>query len=141
MQTWKIFTDGGSRGNPGESACAFVVSTADGEIFSQGKYLGIGTNNEAEYAGLLASLTWVVQQDLSDVQKIEWFTDSQLMRSQVTRLWKIKEPRMRQLVDQVWKLQTELQKQKKDFFITYVPREENKAADLLVNQTLDAHLA
>lgn len=141
MQTWKIFTDGGSRGNPGESACAFVVTSSGQEIFSQGKYLGIGTNNEAEYAGLLTSLTWVVQQDLSGVQKIEWFTDSQLMRSQVARLWKIKEPRLQQLVNQVWDMQAKLRAQQKELSIAYVPREENKAADLLVNQTLDAHLA
>lgn len=138
MQTWQIFTDGGSRGNPGESACAFVVTSGAEEVFSEGKYLGVRTNNEAEYAGLLESLRWLVQQDLTDIQKIEWFTDSQLMMSQVNRLWKIKEPRIQQLVAQVWSLQKDLGK---EFSVSYVPREKNSAADLLVNQTLDAHLA
>lgn len=138
MQTWHIYTDGGSRGNPGESACAFVVTSGGTEIFSEGTYLGVGTNNEAEYAGLIHSLEWVLEQDLSNVEKIEWFTDSMLMMSQVNKLWKIKEPRMKQLITQIWALQSKLTK---SATLQYVPREKNQEADLLVNQTLDAHLA
>lgn len=100
--------------------------------------MGVGTNNEAEYAGLIHSLEWVLEQDLSNVEKIEWFTDSMLMMSQVNKLWKIKEPRMKQLITQIWALQSKLTK---SATLQYVPREKNQEADLLVNQTLDAHLA
>lgn len=138
MQTWRIYTDGGSRGNPGESACAFVVTTDAADVHSEGLYLGTGTNNEAEYAGVIASLRWVISQDLSSVEKIEWFTDSQLVMSQINKLWKIKEPRIQRMVTEIWAIQGKLHK---PFSISYVPREKNQEADLLVNQTLDAHLA
>jgi len=138
MQTWHIYTDGGSRGNPGESACAFVVTADAADVHSEGLYLGTGTNNEAEYAGVIASLRWVISQDLSSVEKIEWFTDSQLVMSQINKLWKIKEPRIQRMVTEIWALQGKLHK---PFSIRYVPREKNQEADLLVNQTLDAHLA
>ncbi len=138
MQTWQIFTDGGSRGNPGESACAFVVTADGADVYSEGLYLGVGTNNEAEYAGVIASLRWVLLQDLTSVEKIEWFADSQLVVNQVSRLWKIKEPRIQHMVTEIWGLQKKLTM---PFSMQYVPREKNQEADLLVNQTLDTHLA
>jgi ribonuclease HI len=54
-----IFTDGGSRGNPGPAACAFVVTVADKVISSGAKSLGIATNNVAEYGGVLLALEWL----------------------------------------------------------------------------------
>ena len=59
-----IHTDGGSRGNPGPAACAFVVEKADREIFKSSKYLGHQTNNHAEYSGVILALNWLVSQSL-----------------------------------------------------------------------------
>lgn len=130
-----VFTDGGSRGNPGKAACAFVAQSNDATVHQEAKALGVMTNNEAEYHGFLLSLEWLKksgtnQPDLS----IVWKLDSKLVVEQLNRRWKIKEPRMRALADECWLVLASLPH---PFTITHVPREENAFADALLNQTLD----
>ncbi len=140
-----IFTDGGSRGNPGHSAVGGVVFevSADGssatELHTFANYLGIGTNNEAEYKAVLHSLEWLVAfESLSAVKAVEWRLDSQLVVNQLSKRWKIKEPRMAELAEACWKKIASLSVK---CSFSYVPRAENKQADALVNQALDAHIA
>ncbi len=141
----QIFTDGGSRGNPGHSAIGGVVfelqkeMNEKKEIHSFSEYLGIGTNNEAEYTAVFRSLEWL--QAFSKTNKITavtWCLDSQLVVNQLNKQWKIKEPRMAALAAACWNLLSELSLQSN---FTYVPREQNKQADALVNQALDIHLS
>lgn len=134
----KIFTDGGARGNPGPAACAFVVFNAAGNILEKrGKYLGTGTNNEAEYNGVIEALSYLRSLgDLSNL-KASFFLDSLLVVNQINGLWKIKEPRLRELLMKVRELEGALSPVQISY--SHVPRAQNKEADLLVNETLDNH--
>ncbi len=134
--TFKIFTDGGSRGNPGKAACAFVVYDDAGNIRQKrGIYLGTATNNEAEYNGVIEALGYL--RDLGDIGNlnINFFLDSLLVVNQLNGLWKIKEPRLRELLMKVKELENN-----RNVTYTHIPREKNYEADLLVNETLDAQI-
>jgi ribonuclease HI len=133
-----IFTDGGSRGNPGPAALGVVVYGADNtEIYAHGERVGTATNNEAEYAALLHSLTWVTEyiKTHPEITRVEWKLDSKLVVEQTLGHWKVKEPRMAEYVSQAKKLLSALAS---SHTLTHVPRSENARADELVNQALDA---
>lgn len=132
-----INTDGGSRGNPGESAIGFVVCDKNGSTLVRiGKRIGVATNNIAEYTAVLEALSWVtLHKDLlSGVSQIAVSMDSQLLQRQLTGLYKIKSPHLRELLFAIRVKEQEIGKP-----VTYrhVNREQNKSADLLVNQALD----
>lgn len=131
----EIFTDGGSRGNPGSAACAFVV-VLDGSTIGRGATsLGTLTNNEAEYQGFLLSLSWLkTHKNTQTATSVSWKLDSKLVVEQLNRRWKIKEPRMRLLAQNCW---SELAVLKLPYTISHIPREQNTLADALLNQTLD----
>lgn len=131
-----IFTDGASRGNPGHSSYGFVVLNDKNEILYEGKkYLGIETNNFAEYSAVLESLLYV-SKNLRDTD-IRFFMDSLLVVMQLSGKYKIKSPNLLPLIEQIKKLEKLFSK------ITYshVPREKNKMADKLANIALDNHLS
>lgn len=130
-----IFCDGGSRGNPGKAACSFIVQDNQGKIlFQKGTALGIKTNNEAEYYGVLTAYEWLVEKR-SAAGKINFYLDSKLVVNQLRGLFKIKNSRMAELIFKIKTLETNLNK-KIDYFL--IPREKNYLADQLVNQTLDS---
>lgn len=133
-----INTDGGSRGNPGPSACAFVAFDGTGKpIMEDGKYLGICTNNEAEYQAVILALEKIVQLKSGEViEKIEFKADSKLIVEQLSGRFKVKNPRMQVLHASV----RELEKNLVNVCYIYVPRAENYQADKLVNQILDQEL-
>ena len=134
MSVWKIFTDGGSRSNPGAAALGvWIVDETNQPVYSLGEYLGIKTNNEAEYEAFIRSAEWVVQQ-INLPHSLEWYLDSQLVVQQLNKNWKIKEPRLQELAKQAWR---QLSNIKIPVKISYVPREQNQEADALVNQALD----
>jgi ribonuclease HI len=134
-----IYTDGGSRGNPGPAALGVVVQRAGKTIHSMYRYLGEKTNNEAEYEAFLASLEWLLA-NTSEIkpQVVSWKLDSMLVVQQLNKNWKIKEPRMHQLALQIWQKLSHLPVA---YTIQHVPRAENAEADLLVNQALDEYVA
>lgn len=80
------YTDGASRGNPGQSSCAWVCYEEGYEIATYYEALGIGTNNAAEYIGLVKLLEWAVR---CGYDNLEIFCDSILVVNQVNGLWKI----------------------------------------------------
>jgi ribonuclease HI len=131
-----IHTDGGSRGNPGPAACAFVAEKDGKEIFRLSKYLGHQTNNHAEYQGVVLALEWLSNQPFnhSTIQPTVFFLDSELVVKQLNGLYKVKDENLRNLFFEVLLL-----KKKVDIEIIFkhVPREKNKVADLLVNEELD----
>lgn len=127
---FKVFTDGGSRGNPGPAAAGFVVYDDSGNIRQKRrKYLGIATNNEAEYQGVIEALS---HPELAGGFHINFFLDSLLVVNQLNGLWKIKEPRLRELILKIRGLEAG-----KNVTYTHIPREQNTIADQLVNETLD----
>lgn len=132
---YKIYTDGGSRGNPGEAAYGFVISDSRNNILiEQGKKIGINTNNVAEYSGIMEALRWIEQNSKIDAPTIVFFMDSKLACEQLSGRWKIKSENLRSLYFTIKTLE-----QKIGGKITYshVRREFNKEADRMVNLALD----
>lgn len=128
----KIYTDGGSRGNPGKSACGYVISGLDDKVIEKsGFYLGIATNNQAEYFGFLKALERARELGIS---KIRLFSDSQLVVNQMNGVYKIKNPELTPIYHDVKSVADSFEK----ISFTHVPRELNKLADQEVNRILDA---
>jgi ribonuclease HI len=127
-----VHVDGGARGNPGPAAAAAVLSTPDGEVVDEAhEYLGVATNNVAEYRGLLLGLQ---RARALGADEVEVVNDSELVAKQVNGLYKVKHPDMRPLhAESLEALQGFAR-----WSIRSVPRAENAAADALVNQALDA---
>lgn len=128
----KIYTDGGSRGNPGPSAWAFVTDTD----YAEGGFIGLRcTNNEAEYMAMVHALKFAHNQYFAGYEdKISIYTDSRLLEGQLMCDWKIKASN---LIAGVKTCKTILS-QNPLIHIYYIPREQNKEADSLVNEILDA---
>lgn len=129
---WKLYFDGGSRGNPGPSAAAFVAYDESGKkIAEEARLLGKTTNNIAEYSALLLALEFL---EKHDAKRIILCTDSKLVYSQVRGLWKVKNEKIVTLCREA---RHRLQ-QYEAVDLRLVSREENKEADKLVNQVLDS---
>jgi phosphoribosylglycinamide formyltransferase-1 len=127
-----VHVDGGSRGNPGPAAAAFVLSDAAGNrLAARAFVLGKTTNNVAEYTALLRALEAAGALGATDVTI---FSDSELLVRQLTGLYKVKSDLIRPLYEQVNGLRMEFD----CFNIRHVMREQNKEADRLVNEALDA---
>lgn len=134
-----IHTDGGSRGNPGPAACAFVAEKDGREIIKASKFLGDQTNNHAEYHGVLLALNWLASQSsmIDRNSSIIFFLDSELVVKQINGLYKVKDENLRNLFFEVLTL---MKKLGGDFIFKHVLREKNKVADQLVNDELDKNL-
>ncbi|AIZ56658.1 ribonuclease HI [Candidatus Methanoplasma termitum] len=91
---YQIFSDGGSRGNPGPSAYAIVVTKDDKVIFKGSEYLGINTNNYAEYRGLIAGLTKAIE---LKAENVDFIMDSQLVIKQMNGEYKVKAENIKNL--------------------------------------------
>lgn len=127
-----LYADGGARGNPGPAAGAAVLVAEDGRILvERGAYLGVATNNVAEYTGLLVGLEEAKR--LGDVTALDVRMDSLLVVQQMRGLWKIKHPGLRPLALRAGALLAEFP----DRTIEHVPRDLNFLADALVNRILD----
>ncbi len=132
-----IYCDGGARGNPGKAAWAFVVKNEEGEVvYEEGKYIGIATNNVAEYSAVFFALTWLLQMSKSKCQitSVNIFLDSELVVRQLRGEYKIKNKNLMEYVFKIKKLEKEIGRE-----INYknIPRSQNALADRLVNETLD----
>jgi ribonuclease HI len=127
-----VHVDGGARGNPGPAAAAAVVSTPDGDVLDEAsEFLGVATNNVAEYRGLLLGLATAKALGATEVEVVN---DSELVAKQINGEYKVKHPAMRPLyLDAIEALRAF-----ERWSIRSVPRAENAAADALVNQALDA---
>jgi ribonuclease HI/ADP-ribose pyrophosphatase YjhB (NUDIX family) len=130
-----VYTDGGSRGNPGPSASGFVVLDETGEVISEGgAYLGITTNNVAEYQAVYLGLERAQEMGAS---KVEFRMDSQLVANQMNGIYKIKHPDLAIINNRIRELVAQFEK----VTFNHVRREYNKLADGMVNKILDEHQA
>jgi ribonuclease HI len=128
----KANIDGGARGNPGPSAYGVIVRDAKGEIIAElSDYLGIQTNNYAEYSGLLAALEFAVREKHLSLKVL---SDSELLVRQMQGRYKVKSPGLIDLYDRARALVRKLE----HFSIDHVLRQYNREADSLVNQILDS---
>lgn len=132
----KIFTDGGSRGNPGKAGVGVhVVDENETTVHDFSYFLGEETNNVAEYNGLLQAISWL-KSFLNDheVARVEFYLDSQLVVEQVKKNWKINQDHLRELAIEVW---SKLNQLNIPYSFTHIRREKNKTADMLANQAMD----
>ena len=131
-----IYTDGGSRGNPGTSGYGLVIYDDNQKIlFQESKYLGIKTNNEAEYSGLIGALNWVSNnQDSFKISQINFHADSQLMIRQMQKKYKVKAPNLIPIFNQAQELVNLI-----SLPITFkdIRRDFNQLADQLANEAMD----
>ncbi len=137
MRKIVIYTDGGSRGNPGPSAIGAVFFNEKGlAIKKYAEYLGEATNNEAEYQAVIFALKKfkaLFGKKLAKNSEIEIRSDSELLIKQMQGLYKVLEPNIQSLFLTAWNLKLDFKKVK----FKIVPRESNKEADKLVNEALD----
>ena len=128
----KLFTDGGARGNPGPAAYAYVLETEDGDVVAaHGEAIGVATNNVAEYSALIAGLEKAVELGVAELEVV---SDSELMVKQMRGEYKVKNEALRELSLRAGRLAREVGSVR----YTAVRREQNKLADRLVNEALDA---
>jgi ribonuclease HI len=133
MDIIKMFTDGGSRGNPGPAAIGVWIETLDKKY---GEYIGEATNNVAEYAALIFGLKKIKQlvgKEKTRNYEIECCLDSELVVKQLNHEYKLKEEYIQKNFIEIWNLMLDFKK----VAIMHIPREKNKIADALVNRALD----
>jgi ribonuclease HI len=127
-----LYTDGGSRGNPGPAGIGVVLMDAEGTVVGEiAQSIGYATNNVAEYQAVIAGLKLALEQGF---EEIDVFLDSKLVVSQLRGEWKIKSDGLRQLAVEARRLLDTF----KDAQLSHVPREQNSEADALANQGMDA---
>lgn len=127
----EVFTDGGARGNPGPAAYGFVVFI-NGKIQKEaGAYIGIATNNIAEYTAVVKALEYLSSSYKKE--DLNFYLDSNLVVSQLSGLFKIKNAKLMDLVFKVRGLETAFGRVR----YSHIPRGKNKEADRLVNLALD----
>lgn len=129
-----INTDGGARGNPGPAALGFVIRKGGETVAAKGEYLGDSlTNNWAEYQALIRALEEALKLGF-DGERLEVRMDSELIVKQMKGEYKVKHPDLKPLNARV----RELAERFGDVQFVHVRRAENKDADRLVNEALDA---
>ena len=132
----KIFTDGGSKGNPGPASIGIVFYLDGKKIFTHRGDIGVATNNEAEYTAVVQALEKLKSPSFAEAtvgkqnSKVEFYSDSQLLVRQVNGFYKVKNARIREFILKIRILEREIGTP-----ISYhqIPREENTVADALVN--------
>jgi len=138
MKKIVIYTDGGSRGNPGKAAIGVVFCNEIGqEIKKFGEYLGDGlTNNEAEYQAVIFGLKKfksVFGKAVAKVSEVEVRSDSELLVNQMNGKYKLENEKIQKFFVEIWNLKIDF----KEVKFKAIPREKNKEADRLVNEALD----
>jgi ribonuclease HI len=135
MSNLKVFTDGGSKGNPGPASIGGVFYIDNKKIFQFNQSIGIATNNDAEYQALIYALEEIKKQKeklVNDfkVERMDFYSDSRLLVNQVKGFFKVKNGKIKEYILKIRSLEQEI-----NFPISYhqIPREKNKEADRLVN--------
>ncbi len=131
-----VEADGGSRGNPGQAAGgAVVIDPATGEVLAElGVYVGIASNNVAEYSGMIAGVTKAIALDPHAVLRVRM--DSKLVVEQMSGRWKIKHPAMADLAADARRILSGTPVR-----FEWIPRLENSRADRLANESMDKRLS
>jgi ribonuclease HI len=130
---YNVYTDGASRGNPGPSSCAFVIYQDESVLLEKAEYLGIGTNNQAEYMGIIRALETLTEMKAYDVVV---FSDSELVVKQLNKEYQVRSQQLKKLFNRAQSLISEL------FPIQFqhIPRSQNSKADELCNKILNQQL-
>lgn len=139
-----LYTDGASRGNPGESGIGVVIKGSEGQIIEEiSEYIGVATNNRAEYIALIEGLEAVIRLKRVHgpqftVNGLRILSDSELLVKQLNGQYKVKDSNLRGLYNKVFILLSEFEsKTGSGIKIGHIPREYNKEADRLANKAID----
>ncbi len=128
----RLSTDGGSRGNPGPAAAAYVLETEDGTVLdARGQTIGVATNNVAEYRALVDGLRKAVELQVEDLEVV---SDSELLVKQMRGEYRVKNKALIELSLEAARLARQIPSVR----YTAVRREHNELADQLVNEALDS---
>jgi len=136
MSTFILYTDGGSRGNPGPAAAAVRImehgtdNTEPSFLKEYKQYLGETTNNVAEYSAVIMGLEEALK---LGAEAVELRLDSELVGKQLRGEYRVKDKKIQTLFVRAWNLKTQFKK----FTVTIIQREQNQEADRLVNEALD----
>jgi ribonuclease HI len=134
LKTLRLFTDGAARGNPGPAGAGVVIEDDQGmRLRGLCRYLGVATNNEAEYLALIEGLKAVSEWK---PDRLEVLLDSKLVVEQIKGGYRVKKPELARLYDEAKKLLGVFE----DVDIQHVERERNKGADALANKAIDEHV-
>ena len=137
MEKIIIYTDGGSRGNPGPAGMGVVIADKKGKMMKEySGFLGVKTNNEAEYEAVIFGLKKIkalLGKEKIKNTEIEFRLDSQLIARQLNGEYKIEEERLLPLFIKIWNLKIDFGPIK----FSEIPREQNKEADRLTNEAMD----
>lgn len=128
--TLVIYSDGGSRGNPGPAAIGAVLYANNAKIGECGEFIGHATNNEAEYKALILGL---LKAKSLKTKTVNCLLDSELVVKHLNHQYRIKDEKIIPLFIKIWNLALDFEK----VLFTHIPREKNKEADTLVNKILD----
>ena len=131
-----MYTDGGSRGNPGPAGIGVWLETLNKKY---AEYIGEKTNNEAEYEALIFGLKKIKQlvgQEKMKKISVECFLDSELVVRQLNHEYRLKDERIQKFFIEIWNIMLDF----KAVSFQHVLREKNKIADSLVNEALDAKM-
>jgi ribonuclease HI len=133
-KTIKVWTDGGSSGNPGKGAVAFIIEWDNQRILSAMTLKEEVTSNEAEYKALLGVLIWLLQYPYIEIYQYHLivYSDSQLVVNQVSGLWNVNEKKFKNWLEKLRSLLSKFQ----SWEIQWIPREENKVCDDLIKLVL-----
>lgn len=138
MNKLLIYTDGGARGNPGPAAASAVVKDSAGNVrLLCGKYLGVATNNFAEYQGVIVAYENILKEKNLDSKdfELDFNLDSKLAVNQLNGVYKVKNANIRSLVLKIHSFETKFRR----VSYRHIPRSQNTQADKIVNETLDEH--
>lgn len=138
MTKYTIHTDGGSRGNPGPAASGYVIEGDGISAIHHGQYLGVATNNVAEYTAAILGLDHLRESlgaDRALQAQVEVMSDSELLVRQVNGQYKVKDATLKKLFSDLYHAQQGFAK----VVFSHVRREQNTAADRMVNEALDEH--
>jgi ribonuclease HI len=130
----RVYSDGAARGNPGPAGAGAVLVEPSGQVVDRlGKFLGVQTNNFAEYTGLLIGLRRARE---LGVQEVEVYADSELMIRQLGGRYQVKSTSLRPLYEEALELLNGFSRVK----LVHVPREMNAAADEMSNRAIDERM-
>jgi len=130
MSSYKLYSDGASRGNPGHSGIGVVIKDENSKIIKKiSQYIGRGTNNVAEYIALIVGLEEAAK---LGVKALEIFLDSELLVKQLKGVYKVKSEHLKPLVFLVKYLSNSFP----EITYKYIPREKNKEADKLASDAV-----
>lgn len=126
-----IHSDGGARGNPGPAGIGVVIHNEKEKLVAEiSRFLGVSTNNQAEYRALIAGLEKAVE---LGAESVDCYLDSELVVKQINHEYKVKNKELAPLFLKVYNLLTKF----KSYNFRHVPREQNKEADCLANEAMD----